>query len=92
MLFGWSKSRFIISWDERLCDTEAVSLISDENIYESSDSFSLCYPSDDIFSESLRGTKHMLFKQVPEQWYCLLTAAGLCQRTEMLKGKKPNTG
>lgn len=67
MLFGWSKSRFSLRiwWDERLWDTEAVSLSSDENIYERSDSFSFCHPSDDIFSECLRGTKHMLFKQVP---------------------------
>lgn len=66
MLFGWSKSRFsLICWDERLWDTEAVSLSSDENIYERSDSFSFCYHSDDIFSECLRETKHMLFKQVP---------------------------
>lgn len=36
-----------------------------KNVYERSDDFSLCYPSDDIFSERLKGTKHMLFKQVP---------------------------
>lgn len=55
----------IICHDERLWNTEAVPLISDKNIYERSDNFSLCYPSDDIFSERLKGTKHMLFKQVP---------------------------
>lgn len=73
VFFGWSKSCFslIICWDERLWDTETVSLISDENIYERSDSFSLCYPSDDIFSECLRGTRHILFKQVP--WTMILS-------------------
>lgn len=67
MLFGWSKSCFplIICWGERLWDTEAVPLISDENIYERSDGFSLSYPSDNIFLECPRRTKHTSSKQVP---------------------------
>lgn len=42
-----------------------MSLILDENIYKRSDSFYLCYPSNDISLGCLTGTKHMLFKQVP---------------------------
>lgn len=67
MLFVWSKPYFllIICCDERLWNIEAVPPISDKNIYERSDNFSLCYPSDNIFAERLKGTKQMLFKQVP---------------------------
>lgn len=39
----------------------------------------VCYPSDNIFLECSRRTKHTLFKQVLWKWYCLLTVSSLCQ-------------
>lgn len=67
--FWWNKFSLInwflyfLGW--KAVGQQAASLISDDNIYERSDSLSLPDPSDDISLECSRGTKHVLFKQVP---------------------------